>query len=102
MGQEQETHKDQSYELQKLIQDVDIKPSENNLEDEANNDDLNIQEDIDVLNLPPRKDVHKMKSRIHFKMSKAFLRFMFVVLIIVIILIGTYYYVGEDFLNLFN
>lgn len=101
MGQEQEKYKDQSFELQKLIQDVGIELSDDDIE-EPLKEERNMKEDIDVLNLPPRKDVHTMKSRTHLKMSKAFLRFIFVLLVLSIIVIGTYYYVADDFLNLFN
>lgn len=52
--------------------------------------------EVDVLNLPPRKEVHsKNKQRTHIKMSKPLLRFLFVFILLLGVLIGVYFVWGE-------
>lgn len=58
----------------------------------------NEQPIIDVLNLPPRTEVHKSNSKkIKIKIKSPTVRFVFVLLIISIIIFLAYYYLGEDF-----
>lgn len=57
---------------------------------------------IDVLNLPPRKDVHLSNSkRASLKVSKPLVRFLLVCLIIAVILGSTFYFLSEDILTFF-
>lgn len=57
----------------------------------------NTQPIIDVLNLPPRTDVHKSKStRMKIKIKSPVARFIFVLLIISVIIFLAYYYLGDD------
>ncbi|HLR60612.1 MAG TPA: hypothetical protein VK094_09100 [Pseudogracilibacillus sp.] len=52
---------------------------------------------IDVLNLPPRSDVHKSKpKRMKMKINSPIARFVFVLLIISVIIFLAYYYLGDD------
>ncbi len=52
---------------------------------------------IDVINLPPRTDVHKSKSkRMKVKINSPITRFVFVLLIISVIIFLAYYYLGDD------
>lgn len=60
-------------------------------------DETEVQKrEVDVLNLPPRKEVHsKNKQRTHIKMSKPLLRFLFVFILLLGVLIGVYFVWGE-------
>ena len=81
---------DQANELRSLLQDIE-EGTENDKEPFA---DQMINE-IDVLNLPPRKEVHTKNKRVKLKMSKPFLRFLFTI-IIVLTGLGTAIYVWQD------
>lgn len=81
---------DQANELRTLFQDIE----EGNENDEESFADQIINE-IDVLNLPPRKEVHTKSKRTKIKLSKPLLRFLFTV-IIVIAGLGTAIYVWQD------
>ncbi|WP_156520665.1 hypothetical protein [Oceanobacillus sp. Castelsardo] len=50
---------------------------------------------IDVLNLPPRKEFHTNKSRARFKIDNHLIR-LIIVVIIAALLIGAYYFIGEN------
>lgn len=48
--------------------------------------------EIDILNLPPRNEVHRNKSKhIHIKISAPLIRLLTVILIILVVLGGLYY-----------
>lgn len=81
---------DQANELRTLFQDIE----EGNENDEELFADQIINE-IDVLNLPPRKEVHTKNKRTKIKLSKPLLRFLFTV-IIVLAGLGTAIYVWQD------
>src|SRR5699024_12441699 len=52
---------------------------------------------IDILNLPPRTDVHKSNTKsIKLKFKSQIVRFITVLLIIAIIVYLEYYYLGDD------
>lgn len=56
---------------------------------------------IDVLNLPPRKEIHGIdKTRIRLRLGRPFLRFLVVTLVLIIIVIGAYIYWGEELISL--
>ncbi|MFB1050466.1 hypothetical protein [Paraliobacillus sp. JSM ZJ581] len=56
--------------------------------------------EIDVLDLPPRSEIHQGKSKkTRWKINLIFLRFLFLLFIIVIILVITYQYWGKDLLD---
>lgn len=66
------------------------------LEDEQDNL-TSVTPKIDVLNLPPRKEVHgKVKNRTRLRIGQPFLRLLIVILILIIIALGTYIYLGEE------
>lgn len=98
---EQKAHKHQADELKKLFQDV----QQHEIDDHQMDEEQTTREalpKIDVLNLPPRKDVHRShKSRVKLKFSKPFRRLMFVVLILIIMIIVVLYYSDTSFLSLF-
>ena len=58
-------------------------------------------DDIDVLNLPPRKQVHdEKKAKFQLKINIAFVRFIAIVIFIIAILIFSYKYWGDFFLGI--
>ncbi|GAB3052689.1 hypothetical protein [Virgibacillus ainsalahensis] len=78
------------------------------------NDDINSEnesdtkefKEIDVLNLPPRKEIHSTKKkRTHFKINFPLVRFLVVIIILLCVITGVYF-VWEDafiqFINIFN
>ena len=91
-------------ELQLLVEQVEKEHEEkqgtplDNLED----NDKHKQRKVDLLNLPPRKEIHSVNNRSHFKISKALFRFLFIVLLLIIILIGAYYFLGNELMALFE
>jgi len=55
---------------------------------------------VDILNLPPRKEVHQKKGWIKVKFSRPFVRFLLVCVLFIMIIFGTYYYWGDDILDI--
>lgn len=68
---------DQASELKKLLNDID-QNHYNHLQDQEQS-----QPKIDVLNLPPRKEVHKDRYRFQLSMSKHAIRFFIVILCVI-------------------
>lgn len=57
------------------------------------------KQEIDILNLPPRSEVHgKKMTKMRWKIRSPFIRFLFVILLAIILLVGAYYYLELDFL----
>ncbi|MYL48431.1 hypothetical protein GLV98_03005 [Halobacillus litoralis] len=56
------------------------------------------KEELDVLELPPRKDVHEgSKEKTRWRLNTIWMRFLFVVLLILIVVILSYPYWDEWF-----
>ena len=97
--------KDQANELRQLFNEVEQGEETANVTKEDNNEIViektNIRE-IDVLKLPPRKEIHTKNKRAKLKVSKPFLRLLFISLFVIAILIGAIFlWEGElaTFLN---
>ncbi len=57
----------------------------------------NTQPVIDVLDLPPRAEIHKSSSKkVNIKLSSPVIRFIFVILIIILIVFLAYYYLEDE------
>lgn len=74
---------DQAEALRQAIQDV----TENKTETEEAVQNQNEQKEqtsveIDILNLPPRNEVHKDSSKVRFKVNLSLLRFIFIVVLL--------------------
>ncbi|SEN42002.1 hypothetical protein SAMN04488134_10138 [Amphibacillus marinus] len=55
-------------------------------------------DEIDVLNLPPRSQVHdEENARLKWKVSYAFVRFFVIIFILIVVLVLTFNYWGEHF-----
>jgi len=89
----------QSDELKKLVEQVekgDPAPETKSV-DQTTEQAATIE--IDVLNLPPRKEIHDSKRRTHVKISAPFIRLLIVILIIVVVMGGLYYMWEADMLD---
>lgn len=95
-----ENKSNENIELQKMLHEVEQgggkPPRIGKIPDERQ--DLNRQ--IDILNLPPRNEVHKQKKRTKISVSAALARFLFVILIFLVLIIGSYYLWGDELIFL--
>ncbi len=92
----------QASSLEQLIAEVQqgedsVDHSEANLRLGANKE---IQ--IDVLSLPPRSEVHTAKKRTHIRMSRPMKRFIFIVIVLLLLISGSIYYFGEELVDMFR
>lgn len=103
MSQQLSKQEDQAEELRKLLNEVEsIKDPEMNKSIESEEVQLE-QREVDILNLPPRKEVHgNKKQHTHIKISLPFRRFILIIFLLIIILIGVYYLFGGDIPQLMN
>jgi len=82
---------DQASELRKLINEVEVPDTEKARKKEKN------EREIDILNLPPRKDVHhSKKSKTRMKLNSPVLRLIFVILLMIVVIAGTIYLFVND------
>lgn len=65
----EEVTEHQNEEKEQIIQDQDEQLEQGSVE-------------IDILNLPPRNEVHKDKRKIRFKLNLRLLRFLFIVVLL--------------------
>ncbi|SFD50911.1 hypothetical protein SAMN05216238_10213 [Lentibacillus persicus] len=100
---------DQASELRKLLDEVENGQEVTNLEEtthqrkeaeadteKKSNRDLN----IDILNLPPRKEVHgSTKTHTRLKMSNPSKRFITVAVLLVVLFVVMFYFWGEELLD---
>ncbi|KKE79320.1 hypothetical protein NSA56_08130 [Oceanobacillus caeni] len=77
---------DQASELRNLLDGIEN-------EKESKEEDPQ-KAKIDVLNLPPRKEIHTNKGRTHFKFDKPFIRFITVIIFATIIVAVYYFIIG--------
>lgn len=85
---------DQNEDLLTLINEVDQEARIADQEDDEHN------RDIDILNLPPRKEVHSTKkSKTHFKISRPMLRLILISVVIIVIIAGVVYLMETEHLQ---
>lgn len=90
---------DQADDLRELFLEATNNPTVS--EEEEVSEQVNHRE-IDILDLPPRKEVHGSNGPMKMKLSKPLLRFIFIsLLVITIIIVGLYFFDGEitDLIN---
>ena len=93
---------DPTDELKKLLSDVETNGVSNNVQsnDDADEEAENPQV-IDVLNLPPRKEVHSGRTKhMRIKVTKPYVRLIIVVLLIIILFAGGFYVWGDDLIKI--
>ncbi|WP_087971559.1 hypothetical protein [Oceanobacillus rekensis] len=81
----------QADELQLLVEQVEKGHEEKQAVPIDSIDNTDMQREVDILNLPSRKEKHFINRRSHFKISKALFRFLFIVILLIVILIGAYF-----------
>ncbi|WP_368651978.1 hypothetical protein AB4Y30_09380 [Ornithinibacillus sp. 4-3] len=108
MDTDKNKSEDQATQLKKLVNELNndvptdnqqIQIDSNALFRETNEDPI-----IDILNLPPRKEVHQENTkRARLKMmGRPLSRFIFVCVILVLILGVAYYFWNDELMNLFT
>src|SRR5690625_8023912 len=103
LDNETTTNQDITNQLEKLLNEVQHHGSE---QEQEPKEDLVRQErvqKIDVLNLPPRKEVHsKTKLRTRIKFGKETGRLFVVLLILIVLITGVYAYWGNGLKEILN
>ncbi|RDW22024.1 hypothetical protein [Oceanobacillus chungangensis] len=94
MKNETDIRKDQAEDLRYLVEEIeDNKEMENDTS--AILEEATEKREIDILNLPPRRDVHITNNRTRLRISKPFFRITIVVIILILILIVSYYFIDN-------
>ncbi|WP_164668737.1 hypothetical protein [Virgibacillus doumboii] len=105
MSNQTKDYEEHTDELRNLLDEVQGSsekplPEENDDKEETNDTD---EREVDILNLPPRKEVHNSDNgRVHFKFSGALLRLIFVIVIIVLVVGGSYILLGDELIEIYN
>lgn len=104
MSERPNEHSDQAEQLKQIFDELQqnkSKSEESRREEQHTNDDSIPK--IDVLNLPPRREVHGNSNvRTRLGISRPFLRFLSVIVLIVAIILGAYFMWGEELIVLIN
>lgn len=91
-----EANKDQAEFLREQMEAINSHQQDNQQTESIIDDHY---EEIDVLNLPPRRQVHDdQKAKIKWRVSLALIRLIVILLFVVMILTLSYKYWGESFL----
>ncbi|RFA37220.1 hypothetical protein CAI16_01710 [Virgibacillus dokdonensis] len=92
MNTEHNPTRDQAKQLRRKVQEINETDS-NTMEQVP---DSKQEKDIDVLNLPPRKETHQQKKQtIRLRISNPTQRFLFIVFFILLIIVGAYFIIGD-------
>ena len=98
--------RNQADNLMKLFQEVanhtpdDLEQHEVDTEQESENRTEEAYVELDILNLPPRREVHgERKNRYSFTLSKPITRFVFVIILVVAVVAALLYFdlINEPF-----
>lgn len=110
MNTEKVNQEDQATQLKKLFNE--LQQNEINEEEyEQKNDvfvtsnviETEVQPKIDVLDLPPRKEVHDVnRTRTKLKIGRPMIRLIFVFTILVIAIASAYYFFGKEIIAIIN
>lgn len=94
-----EKEENQAGKLQQLFEEVNNQPKKDPMNEELKKEDYI---EVDVLNLPPRKEVHtNPKSRLQFTFNRPFIRITVVLILLIAILATMYFLMGEQLLQIF-
>lgn len=94
MNEQNKNNKDdQVTDLRKLIDEVQQSESIQEKHESLLAEESNQIRKIDILNLPPRKEIHskQQKKLIRIKLSKPLLRLLMVMIILLAVIIGAYF-----------
>jgi hypothetical protein len=91
---------DQAEELRRLVYDVEHDREEESIHTAGEEKETR---EIDILNLPPRKEVHgKKQNPVKLKTSTSFKRLLLVAVILIIVLWSIYFLYGDNLIQIFN
>ncbi|WP_373892671.1 hypothetical protein [Virgibacillus sp. CBA3643] len=96
---------DQTPSLWSLLDEVQQGDKENKSQLAATEKTDTREREVDVLNLPPRKEVHRKKQRTHLKMGSPgapLLRFLIVFILLLGVLAGAYLIWGEELITVIS
>ncbi|SDQ53756.1 hypothetical protein SAMN05216232_2027 [Virgibacillus subterraneus] len=103
MSKETKEYTDQANELRKLFNEVQEESEQSVPVDDGEDEGSETEQeerDVDILNLPPRKEVHSTNNkRTRVKLSGASLRLVIVVVIFLAFLGGAYYLWGQELME---
>ncbi|MBP1969635.1 hypothetical protein J2Z83_001742 [Virgibacillus natechei] len=100
MNHNSSNQEDQATELRSLLNDVEQGGREKVNQSDKRTHSMEENQKVDILNLPPRKDVHSHnKKRTHLRIGNPLLRFIIVFIILLSVFIGAYYVWGEELIN---
>ena len=100
-----ETTQDQAEHLKELFNEIEHSEREEvSTQDGLHAEPENVQVlKIDILNLPPRKEIHSMNNnRTRLKLGKPLIRLLLVIVVLIVIIIGSYYLWDEQLIQLIN
>lgn len=96
-----ENEENQAEKLQQLFAEVTNQPKEK--EDDKEKEATTSYIEVDVLNLPPRSEVHqKPKRKFYVNLKSPFVRLLLVLFILLIIISLIYYVAGEQIILFFS
>ena len=91
-----EYEQNQAEKLKQLFDEV----NNQSLKEEESNEQKNEEQqyiEIDVLKLPPRKEVHtNPKSRLYIPSKRPLIRISFVIILLIAILATIYFFIGDQ------
>jgi len=98
--QNERKNDDQATDLQKLIDEVQQSERIQKKQQVSLSQESDQIRKMDILNLPPRKEIHRNhKQRIHVKLSRPLFRFLSVIIILLVIIYGAYFIWENDLLT---
>lgn len=103
MSEKTNAYKDQAEQLKQIFDELQQNaPDSEQLSNELDVDDRSIPK-IDVLNLPPRKEIHRDNDvRTRLSISGPFVRFLSIIILIIIIVFGAYFLWGDELILIIN
>ncbi|WP_200416255.1 hypothetical protein [Virgibacillus salexigens] len=103
MSQQAKKLEDQAKELRSLLNEVEKNTDKENASDEKKANEGHRSREVDILNLPPRKEIHSnKKAPTHIKISVPFKRFLLILTVLLILMLGAYLWFGEDLIQMIN
>lgn len=96
----------QADRLMELFQEISEHDGENNRSSWINNEESSSIEEpmieLDVLKLPPRKEVHQAKKqKFSFRFTRPFVRFMIVLIIMISAISFIFFRLGKELISFF-
>ena len=104
---ESKEQQDQATPLKKIFEEVQQTDNETEPDQEVESyqtfSEPKTEREMDVLNLPPRKEVHgKNQSRAKLKFHAPFMRLVLVVIVLIGVMSGAYFIWGEELISIIN